>query len=105
MPRTAIASAISSHAGVAFIATRDNPGLPGHDHAWMPVSPRGTKGDKGERGQRGSKGERRSPALAIAEWRLDRERFCAVLFMTHGTAGPPLHVHGLFEEYQWHTSC
>src|SRR5215469_14539527 len=45
--------------GTAFIARRDNPGVPGiSEDGWQQLSRAGTRGPAGERGPRGGKGER-----------------------------------------------
>jgi hypothetical protein len=84
--------------GDAFVARRNGPGIcPGED--WLPLSARGPKGDKGETGPRGSKGNRGPSGAKIAEWRINRECFVAVPFFSDGTAGPPLRLRDLFQEF------
>jgi hypothetical protein len=82
----------------AFAARRDGPGLcPCED--WLALSVRGSKGDKGETGPRGHKGNRGPSGAKIAEWRINRGRFVAVPFFSDGTAGPPLRLRDLFQEF------
>jgi hypothetical protein len=50
-------------------------------------------------GPRGSKGNRGPSGAKIAEWRINRECFVAVPFFSDGTAGPPLRLRDLFQEF------
>jgi hypothetical protein len=81
-----------------FLAMRDDPGLCPGD-GWQLLAPRGKAGEKGASGPRGQKGDRGPPGAKIEEWRINREHFIAVPFYDDGTAGPPLRLRELFQEF------
>jgi hypothetical protein len=82
--------------GAEWRAKRDAPGpLPGD--GWAMASEagrRGKPGEKGERGERGPPGER---GAVIAKWSV--REFTAIPVMSDGSAGPPLDLRALFEQY------
>jgi hypothetical protein len=86
----------------SFIAKNDDPGLCPGD-GWQLVAAQGRHGAKGlpgSRGEKGDKGARGEPAVTIAEWRIDREGYRAIPFMSDGKPGPILELRELFEQYQ-----
>jgi hypothetical protein len=98
---------VVAYEGGGYIAKRDNPGVPGVDDGWLLIAARGMKGESaepGKVGQRGQKGDRGPPGAKVDEWRIAREHFCAVPFLSDGTAGAKLNLRELFEEYQNQTT-
>jgi hypothetical protein len=87
--------------GSSFVALKDAPGpCPGDD--WQLLASRGSRGDrglKGERGLIGPSGERGAAAPTIRAWKIGRERYVATPIMSDGSEGPPLELHGLFEQF------
>jgi hypothetical protein len=65
---------------------------------------KGERGEPGKVGQSGRKGERGPSGPAIEEWRIAREHFCAIPFLSDGTSGAKLNLRALFEEYQNQTT-
>jgi hypothetical protein len=81
--------------GAEWRARRDAPGpLPGD--GWQLAAKAGERGRPGE-GQRGERGPPGIPAPTIAEWAVRDYR--AVPIMSDGSAGPPLDLRDLFEQY------
>lgn len=92
---------IVSRDGSSFIATRDNPGVPGDGGGWQPLALRGEQGAKGAKGARGSRGARgeKAGALWVAAWRLDPAGcYSVVPVMSDGTLGARLSLKPLFEQ-------
>jgi hypothetical protein len=87
--------------GSSFVALKDHPGpCPGAD--WQLLASRGSRGDrglKGEQGLIGQRGERGAAAPTIVGWKIERERYVATPIMSDGSEGPPLELHGLFEQF------
>jgi hypothetical protein len=87
-----------------FIAKRHDPGLcPGDD--WLRLT--GARGEPGARGQPGLRGHKGNPGPSgarITEWRLAREKYVVVPFLSDGRAGAPLRLRGLFEQFFQETS-
>jgi len=93
--------------GTSYIATCDNPGIPGFDAGWRVLARRGGKGPVGEagrQGQRGARGARGEDAPTIVAWTLDCKNFRAIPTMSDGKAGAPLELRGLFEQFVLETS-
>src|SRR5262249_12786313 len=93
---------ITEYDGTSFVATCDDPGIPGLDDGWKFLARRGVRGPAGETGPRGRKGERGAPgedAPTIINWTLDPARYRAVPTMSDGTQGAVLELRGLFEEF------
>jgi len=91
----------------AYIACRDDPGLPGHDDsAWQLLAKgsRGPIGETGARGQRGARGPRGEAAPVVIDWILDPVHYRVALVMSDGRAGPVLDLRPLFEQYNAETS-
>jgi hypothetical protein len=90
--------------GSAFIARRDNPGIPGiSEDGWQLMSRAGGRGPVGEVGPRGRKGERGArgeDAPEITSWHLERETYRVFPVFADGKMGPELNLRGLFEQYQ-----
>ena len=79
------------------MATKDTPGeIPGD--GWMKLATRG-RAEKGERGATGLRGPKGGPVARVEEWGLSRERYAVVPFYTDGSAGTPLQLLPLFEQY------
>jgi len=94
--------------GASWIARCDDPGAcPGDDDTgWQLLSPGGPRGEPGVTGPRGRKGERGArgqDAPQIISWVLDYKRYTAIPTMSDGTAGAPLELRGLFEEFLMQT--
>jgi len=91
--------------GASYIASRDQPGLPGHpDDGWQLFAGRGGRGPIGERGERGRKGERGArgeDAPTIIAWTIDRKNYRAVPTMSNGTQGAVLELRGLSNSIYW----
>jgi len=93
---------VVAYEGQGYVAKCDNPGVPGVDDGWLLIAARGVKGERGEPGkvgQRGHKGDTGPSGAVIDEWRIAREHFCVVPFYSDGTAGPPLRLRDLFQEF------
>jgi hypothetical protein len=93
---------VVAYEGQGYIATRDNQGVPRVEDGWLLIAARGVRGERGEPGkvgQRGHKGDRGPAGATIEEWRINREHFCVVPFYSDGTAGPPLRLRDLFQEF------
>jgi hypothetical protein len=74
----------------SYIATCDDPGLPGHDDGAWQLLAKGTRGPTGDTGPRGRKGERGAPganAPTIIAWTLDIKNYRAIPTMSDGRAG------------------
>jgi hypothetical protein len=87
--------------GGSFIALKDAPG-PCPGSGWQLLASqgkRGAAGEKGERGLIGPRGERGAAAPTIVGWKIERERYVATPIMSDGSEGPPLELHGLFEQF------
>jgi hypothetical protein len=95
---------VIAYEGQGYIATRDNPGVPGVDDGWLLITVRGTKGQRGASGPRGAKGDRGTSGERIHSWQVDRERYRASPLMADGVVGPMLELRPLFEQYQIETS-
>jgi hypothetical protein len=89
--------------GTAFIARRDNPGVPGiSEDGWQPMSRPGGRGPAGEVGPRGRKGERGArgeDAPEITGWHLERATYRCFPVLTGGKLGPELNLRPLFEQF------
>src|SRR5262249_31287180 len=84
--------------GSSFVALRDAPGpCPGED--WHLLASRGSRGERGPVGLGGARGERGEAAPSIRSWEIDRARYVATPVMSDGSRGPPLELHGLFEQF------
>src|SRR5262249_55518912 len=94
---------IVSFDGTAFIARRDNPGIPGiSEDGWQLMSRSGGRGPAGERGLQGRKGERGArgeDAPTIVSWTLDQKNYRAIPTLSNGTQGAALELRGLFEQF------
>src|SRR5262249_54527222 len=92
--------------GASYLARRNNPGIPGIDDGWQLMSGPGRRGDTGAVGPRGRKGERGAhgeDAPTIVSWVLDHKYYRAIPTMSDGTAGAPLELRGLFEQFLYET--
>jgi hypothetical protein len=92
---------IAEFDGSSFIALDNDPGIPG-DPGWQLLcgkGNRGVTGGVGPRGQKGERGPRGEAAPTIISWVLDRARYTAYPTMSNGTAGAPLELRGLFEQF------
>jgi len=88
--------------GSAYIATRDNPGVPGIDEGWKILARcggRGPAGEVGPRGRTGPKGARGEDAPTIIAWTVDPAHYRAVPTMSDGRAGAPLDLRDLFQQF------
>jgi hypothetical protein len=88
--------------GSAYIATRDNPGVPGIDEGWKILARCGSRGPTGEVGPRGRKGERGARGEStptIVAWTLDPAHYRAVPTMSNGTQGAVLELRDLFQQF------
>ena len=95
---------IVSFDGNAFIAQRDNPGIPGHGEGWQSLSQRGKQGRRGEsvtgpRGEKGAKGEKGDSALEIVSWSYDVEGYRAIPVASNGTPLPALDLRPFLERF------
>jgi hypothetical protein len=90
---------VVTRAGSCWIATRDNPGVFGESDGWLLVAAHGERGERGAPGLRGHRGDRGPAGAKIAEWKINREHFLVVPFLSDGTAGPPLRLRDLFQEF------
>jgi hypothetical protein len=92
--------------GGSFIALKDAPGLcPGP--GWQLIASQGKRGRAGEKGDRGPPGPRGDPGASsetILGWKIDCTRYLATPLMSDGSDGPPLALHGLFEQFLLETS-
>jgi hypothetical protein len=89
---------VVAYNGASFCARKSAPGsCPGPD--WQLIAKVGKSGQRGERGIMGLRGERGEAAPAIRSWEVDRTRYTATPVMSDGTRGPPLELHGLFEQF------
>src|SRR5262249_60239336 len=90
--------------GTAFIARRDNPGVPGiSEDGWQLMSRpggRGPAGDIGPRGRKGERGARGEDAPEIVGWHLERESYRAFPVLAGGKLGPELYLRRLFHHHQ-----
>jgi hypothetical protein len=69
---------------------------------WQLIASQGKRGAAGEKGERGLPGPRGDPGLSgptIRDWKIDRARYLATPIMSDGSEGPPLELHGLFEQF------
>jgi hypothetical protein len=85
----------------AFVAVRDNPGIPGDGDGWALLTLHGGRGPEGETGPRGRKGERgpRGETLTVVAWTLDIAHYRAVPTLSNGTQGAVLDLYPLFERF------
>jgi hypothetical protein len=81
--------------GSTFIALRDAAGACPGAH-WQLVASCGKRGPKGERGERGERGH---PAASIVSWEINRSTYIATPVMADGSAGAPLDLHALFQQF------
>jgi hypothetical protein len=82
--------------GAEWRARQDTPGaLPGD--GWALAAKAGERGKRGEIGPAGMRGLQGNPAPVIVEWAVRDYR--AVPVMSDGSAGPPLDLRALFEQY------
>jgi hypothetical protein len=89
---------VVAYNGASFCARKSAPGLcPGPD--WQLLAKIGKRGPPGARGITGLRGERGEAAPAIRAWEIDRARYVATPIMSDGSSGPPLELHGLFEQF------
>jgi hypothetical protein len=89
--------------GSSFVALKDAPGpCPGED--WHLLASRGSRGSRGERGFAGLTGAKGEAAPVIRAWKIDRVRYTATPIMSDSSMGPPLELHGLFEQFLLETS-
>jgi hypothetical protein len=78
--------------GSSFIALRDAPGIcPGP--GWQLIASCGKRGAKGERGERGY------PAASIVSWEINLTTYIATPILDDGSAGAPLDLHPLFQQF------
>jgi hypothetical protein len=87
--------------GGSFIALQDAPG-PCPGSGWQLIASqgkRGAAGEKGERGPPGPRGDAGASGATIRDWKIDRARYVATPVMSDGRDGPPLELHGLFEQF------
>jgi hypothetical protein len=87
--------------GGSFIALKDAPG-PCPGSGWQLLASQGKRGAAGENGEGGligPRGERGAAAPTIVGWKIERERYVATPIMSDGSEGPPLELHGLFEQF------
>jgi hypothetical protein len=85
--------------GHLYTCVSDNPGVPGQCDDWMLLASRGPAGALGKAAARGHKGDRGPSGAKIVAWKINREGFFAIPFMSDGTAGAPLRQRDLFEEF------
>jgi hypothetical protein len=89
--------------GNSYIAMVDDPGpCPGKGARWQLLAAAGkdgATGPRGERGERGLIGPQGEPAPTITGWRVDRASYVAVPVLANGSAGAPLELRGLFEQF------
>ena len=89
---------VVAYGGASFAARKSAPGpCPGPD--WQLIAKIGKCGPRGERGITGLRGDRGEAAPAIRSWEVDRARYVATPVMSDGSRGPPLELHGLFEQF------
>jgi hypothetical protein len=91
--------------GGSFIALKDAPG-PCPGPGWQLIASqgrRGAAGEKGDRGLAGPRGDAGASGATIVGWKIDRERYVAIPLMSDGREGPPLELHGLFEQFHEET--
>jgi hypothetical protein len=94
---------VVAYNGASFAARKSAPGLcPGPD--WQLLAKIGKRGPPGARGITGLRGERGEAAPAIRSWEVDRARYVATPVMSDGSRGPPLDLHGLFEQFLLETA-
>src|SRR5262245_2646893 len=84
--------------GGCFIARKDAPG-PCPGSGWQLLASQGKRGVAGARGERGERGPTGSSGATIRDWKIDRARYVATPVMSDGSEGPPLELHGLFEQF------
>jgi hypothetical protein len=87
--------------GGSFIALQHAPG-PCPGSGWQLIASqgkRGAAGEKGERGPPGPRGDAGASGATIRDWKIDRARYVATPVMSDGRDGPPLELHGLFEQF------
>jgi hypothetical protein len=88
--------------GSSFVALKDNPGRCPDSGNWHLLASRGSRGQRGAEGARGVtglRGERGEAAPVIRAWKIDRARYTATPIMSDSSMGPPLELHGLFEQF------
>jgi hypothetical protein len=84
--------------GGSFIALKDAPG-PCPGSGWQLVASQGRRGAAGEKGERGPRGDAGASGATIVGWKIERERYVATPIVSDGSDGPPLELHGLFEQF------
>jgi hypothetical protein len=89
--------------GGSFIALKDAPG-PCPGSGWQLLASQGKRGAAGEKGERGPRGDAGASGATIVGWKIDRPRYVAIPVMSDGREGPPLELHGLFEQFLFETS-
>jgi len=94
---------VVAYNGASFCARKSAPGpCPGPD--WQLLAKIGKRGPPGARGIMGLRGERGEAAPAIRAWEVDCVRYVATPVMSDGSRGPPLELHGLFEQFLLETA-
>src|SRR5262249_25618407 len=79
--------------GGSFIALKDAPG-PCPGSGWQLLASQGKRG-----AARGPRGDAGASGATIRAWKIERERYVATPIMSDGSEGPPLELHGLFEQF------
>jgi hypothetical protein len=88
--------------GSSFIATQDNPGVPGEGNSgWQLLALRGPKGEPGMAGSRGRKGDQGPPGPMIVDWRVSDYK---VVPFTQDGAGPVLDLFPMLTTYRRETT-
>jgi len=87
--------------GAAWIARRDDPGVPGDGDGWQLLSMRGQRGVAG--------GERGPPGLSamvprLSEWQINAASFTAIPRCSDGSCGPEMDLRPFFAQFQADTT-
>jgi hypothetical protein len=90
--------------GGSFLALHDKPG-PCPGPGWQSLAASGKRGIAGERGPQGDRGPAGvagppgKHAVTLVRWDIDGSAYSITPVMSDGTAGPPLNLRGLFQQF------